>query len=86
MTDSWDLENIQRSMLELGGKKLAKNQIVSWLEQVDRSTPSLVATMVGLPLNITMQLLNELEQEDCAYYQELGSLRLWRASNKEVER
>lgn len=65
-------------MLELGGKKLAKRLIVAWLEMSGRSTPSLVATMVGLPLDITLGLLNELEHENCACYQKLGSLRLWR--------
>lgn len=84
MADNWDdaavnfFDSIQRSMLEIGGKKMAKRLIVSFLEQSNRATPSLLATMVGLPVEIVNKLLEELGHENCVYRQKWHNLELWR--------
>ena len=64
--------------LEFGGKELAKRLIVNVIETFGRSNERLISTLTGLPLDITIQLLDELERENCVYHLKLGSLKLWR--------
>ena len=64
---------------EFGGKEAAKTMITLCLKVFGRANEKLIASLTGLPVNITVQLLAELEHDNCIYHQNLGSLRLWRA-------
>ena len=64
---------------EFGGKEVAKAMITICLKVFGRANEQLISSLTGLPLKITVHLLAELEHENCVYYQNLGSLRLWRA-------
>jgi len=63
---------------EFGGKEKAKRMIVYAIEMSHRANLKLISDLTGLPFDMTIQLLDELEREDCVYHQKLGSLNLWR--------
>lgn len=64
--------------LEFGGKHRAKRMIVAAIEMSDKASTKLISSLTGLPLNIVIQLLDELEHEDSVYHEKLGDLKLWR--------
>jgi hypothetical protein len=53
---------------EFGGKEAAKTMITLCLKVFGRANEKLIASLTGLPVNITVQLLAELEHDNCIYH------------------
>jgi DNA-binding IclR family transcriptional regulator len=51
-------------MDEIGGKRFAEDTILRVLEGFDGANPSLVSTVIGLPVPIVKRLLYNLEDQN----------------------
>ena len=70
---------------EFGGKEAAKAMITLTLKLSGSANENLLLDFTALPPSILHHLLNELENENTIYHQELGTLKLWRMCAAESE-